>query len=212
MKHLAQILFLLAAAIGATRPAAAQVKEKGDTFQLGDKVLLMVEGDTTLSDTFTVVAGPALRLPVIGDIALAGVTRSGVEPYLREQLQRYLKHPVVHAHALIRLAIVGDVARPGFYAVPADLVLSDVLMAAGGPSKDAKVDKLRIQREDAELWSGNKLQAAIARGATVDQLGLRAGDRIVVPGKGLDTGQKAQILGVLVTIPVAIYGITRIVH
>src|SRR2546426_852974 len=50
-------------------PSVAQAP--ATAFQAGDRILLHVEVDSALSDTFTVVAGPALRLPNIGEISLA---------------------------------------------------------------------------------------------------------------------------------------------
>ena len=87
--------------------------------------------------------------------------------------------------------------RPGYYAVPIDLVLADALMVAGGGTKDARVDQLRIMRGDSPLWSGNKLQTEIAQGATLDQLGIRAGDRIQVPGHR-DAESTWRIVGIVV--------------
>jgi len=176
--------------------AEAQTRETG--FQVGDRILLHVEGDSALSDTFTVVAGPALRLPNIGEITLVDVRRGDLEAHLTRELGRYLNDPVVQARALIRVSVVGEVTRPGFYAVPIDLVLTDALMLAGGATKDARVDRLDIVRGNSSLWSGNRLQSAIARGATLDELGIRAGDRIQVPGKG-DAESKWRIVGMVVT-------------
>ncbi|HKI94211.1 MAG TPA: hypothetical protein VJ992_02860, partial [Gemmatimonadales bacterium] len=39
-------------------------------FQVGDRVLLAVEGEPTLTDTFTVQAGPQIVLPNIGAVPL----------------------------------------------------------------------------------------------------------------------------------------------
>jgi polysaccharide export outer membrane protein len=187
----------IAAALFTAGHAAAQAP--ASDFQAGDRILLRVEGDSALSDTFTVVAGPALRLPAIGEISLAGVRRAELETYLTSELSRYLKEPVVHARALIRVSVLGEVVRPGFYAVPLDLVLADALMVAGGPTQDAKVDRLRILRGESLLWSGNRLQAAIARGATLEELGLRAGDRIEVPGGRRDSGSTLRLAGLVLT-------------
>jgi len=189
-------LTLAIALFGAGR---AQAQSRTTDFQVGDRILLRVEGDSVLSDTFTVVAGPALRVPPVGDIPLAGVRRADIETYLTRELGRYLKDPIVHAHALIRVAVLGEVVRPGFYAVPLDLVLADALMVAGGPTQDAKVDRLRILRGEASLWSGDRLQAAIARGATLEQLGLSGGDRIDVPGGRRDPESKWRLAGLIVT-------------
>src|SRR2546426_976270 len=132
-----------------TRPLAGQTATRavqGD-FEPGDQILLEVEGDSQFTHIFNVGPGPALTLPVIGAIPLGGVRRANVEAYLGEQLAKYMKHPVVHAKVLVRLGVLGEVEHPGYYAVPAGAVVSDALMAAGGPTKDAKFTGARIERE-----------------------------------------------------------------
>lgn len=192
-------LTIVAALILAAAPLAAQTSTP---FQVGDRILLSVEGDSALSDTFSVVEGPALRLPQIGDISLANVPRAGLEPYLTRELGRYINDPVVTARALIRISVMGQVARPGFYAVPVDLVMPDALMVAGGATPDARLEKLQIIRGNSALVGSAALQRAIARGATLDQLGVRAGDRIEVP-RGADPESKwrigAMIIGSVAT-------------
>ncbi|PYP11794.1 MAG: hypothetical protein DMD59_01875 [Gemmatimonadetes bacterium] len=198
----------VAAALLSTGGSGVAAQSRATTFQVGDRILLHVEGDSALSDTFSVVAGPALRLPNIGEIPLAGVSRNDLEAHLTRELGRYIKDPVVQARALIRVSVVGEVSRPGFYAVPVDLVLPDALMLAGGATQAARVDQLSILRGNASLWSGSDLQAAIARGATLDELGVRAGDRIQVPGRG-DSESKWRIAGIIVTTMVAVVAVTH---
>ena len=189
--------FTVAAALLGIVVSELPAQTRATAFQVGDRILLSVEGDSALSDTFTVVAGPALRLPNIGEISLAGVRRTDLEAHLTSELGRYIKDPVVQARALIRVSVVGEVTRPGFYAVPIDLVLADALMLAGGATQDGRVDQLSILRGNSSLWSGSKLQTAIAQGATLDELGIRAGDRIQVPGRG-DPESKWRIVGIVV--------------
>jgi hypothetical protein len=78
------------------------------------------------------------------------------------------------------------------------LVLADALMLAGGATKDARVDQLRVVRGSSSLWSGDKLQTAIARAATLEELGIRGGDRIQVPGQR-DPESKWRVVGLIVT-------------
>src|SRR6266704_673200 len=215
MKTILSVLCVcVTAGLGCARaqaPATAPAPQvAGGGFQIGDRILLQVEGDSLLSKTFAVGPGPALTLPVIGAIPLTGVRRSDIEPYLSQQLARYLKEPVVHAKALINLSILGEVERPGFYAVSADIVLADALMQAGGPTREAKVAAMRIERSGKPLLAEDSLQSVLAHGLTVDQVGLRDGDRLVVPRLvQRDAESTWRILGVIVSIPVAIYGITR---
>jgi len=207
-------LLTVAAALFATVVAGvAQVSAQtpATAFQVGDRILLHVEGDSVLSDTFTVVSGPALRLPNVGEITLAGVRRGDLEAYLTRELGVYIKDPVVQARALVRVSVVGEVTRPGYYAVPIDLVLADALMLAGGATKDARVDQLRVVRGSSSLWSGDKLQTAIARGATLEELGIRGGDRIQVPGQR-DPESKWRIVGLVVTSLATAVGVVALTH
>jgi len=182
-------------------------------FQVGDQISLQVEGDTLFTKTLTVGPGPALTLPVIGAIPLAGVQRADVEAYLTQQLGRYMKNPTVHAKALVRLSILGEVEHPGFYPVGGDVVIGDALMVAGGPTRDAKVGDWRIERNGERVWAGDPLRQAIAQNMTIDQMNLHTGDQIFVPREmRRDSEATWRIIGILVTLPVAIYGLTRLGH
>ena len=178
-------------------------------FEVGDQILLEVEGDTQFTHAFSVGAGPALTLPVIGVIPLKGVQRADVETYLNQQLGRYVKNPVVHAKVLVRLGVLGEVEHPGFYTVFSGAVVSDALMAAGGPTKDANFTGAKIERDGKGLYVGSSFQDAFTRGLTIDGMGLRTGDRIVVPRRN-DTERTVRIVGILVSIPIAILGIRQL--
>ena len=196
-----------------TGPLAGQTAMRApqSDFELGDQILLEVEGDSQFTHVFAVGPGPALTLPVIGAIPLSGVRRANVETYLGQQLARYMKNPMVHAKVLVRLGVLGEVEHPGYYAVAAGAVVSDALMAAGGPTKDAKFTAARIEREGKGLYVGNAFQDAFARGMTVEGLGLRTGDRIIVPRRS-DPESKWRILGIIAGIPAAIIIATQLRH
>jgi len=185
---------------------------EGD-FQVGDRILLRVQGEPTLSDTFTVSGERGLDLPDIGSAPLHGVLRAELEPYLAEYLARYVRNPRVQARALIPITIVGGVVRPGFYTVPSQLQLSDVLMVAGGPTPLAQLDGLRIERGGGRIWEGPALQDAIAEGRTLDQLNVRGGDRIQLPQQGGGIGSaetSVRTLTLLLAIPAAVAAIIAI--
>ena len=213
MKWKLALRLLALVVITGLAPLVAQTKAGApqSQFEAGDQILLEVEGDTQFTHAFTVGPGPALTLPVIGAIPLTGVRRADVETYLGQQIGRYVKHPMVHARVLVRLGVLGEVEHPGFYPLPSGAVMSDALMAAGGPTRDARFKDARIERDGKGLLTGSAFQEAVTSGMTIDGLGLRAGDRIVVP-KQNDTERTVRILGILVTLPIAIYGITRLGH
>src|SRR3989449_11373391 len=75
------------------------------------------------------------------------------------------------------ILVDGSVAKPGFYAVAPEVPLADVVGIAGGLLPQAKVAGMRVERGGAEIWSGAPLQQALGRGAALDQVNPRAGDR-----------------------------------
>lgn len=178
-------------------------------FQVGDRIVLRVRGGQFISDTLVVEPGRVIRVTDIGEIPLSGVLRSELQEHLGTELARYIREPQVEAQSLIRVAIMGDVNRPGFMVLPASMLLEDALMAAGGPSREADLDDLRIERGGERIWSGAALQEALVEGRTLDQLNLRAGDRIEVPRQNPGFFRDGIMRTLLFTLPPVILLITR---
>lgn len=166
-----------------TRVKAERIRERlefGD-FALGDRIALSVLGEPELPDTVTVQAGPRIVLPPFGDIPLGGVLRSEVEAHLTEALGQYIRDPDVTARALMRLSVQGAVGAPGFYVVPAEMLLSEVIMVAGGPGQGTDLDGIEIERGEEVVLGDEAAREAIRQGMSLDQLNLQAGDEVVVP-------------------------------
>ncbi len=199
--------------------------EDGD-FRPGDRVLLAVEDpmlgadrppvggksqEQQLSDTFTVGVGPEIMLPVVGAVSLRGTLRSELEPVVTRAIGRYLRDPVAHARSLVSVGVTGEVARPGFYGLAPDAVVSAALTAAGGLTKDAKMDKLKLERDGRALVEGKALRRAIEQGATLEALHVRSGDQLVVPSKQHgDIYGPLRFVAVLLGIPVTVYTLTHL--
>ena len=195
---------------GQSAAAAALIRtrlESGD-FQAGDRISLRVDGEQQLTDTFTVGAGLELALPQVGSVSLRGVLRSELNDRLTTHLSQYLRAPVVEARPLMRLLVEGQVGRPGFYAAAPELPLADVISVAGGLTSMAKATEIRVERGETRIWSGALLQQALGRGYSLDRLNLRAGDRVYVPTRG-DSERTLRIVGVLLSIPVAVFALTK---
>jgi protein involved in polysaccharide export with SLBB domain len=186
--------------------------EFGD-FQTGDRIWLVVEAESALTDTFTVRDGPALALPDVGNVPLQGVLRAELQGHLTNYLSRFIRNPIVHVKPMIPVTVVGGVTTPGFYVIPTDAVLTDALMRAGGPLATAKINEITIQRDQRVLWDQEYVAKAIVEGQTIDQMSLRAGDQIIVPQKPVAGGGVSGALGIVllvVSIPATIFGLTRI--
>ena len=194
----------------ADRSAVAMRLASGD-FQVGDKLLIEVLGDTTYSDTFAVRAGRVVVLPSMPPLSLVGVLRSESDSVFREFLGTYVRDPQIRVTPLIRLGVLGGVARPGYYDVPAQSLLSDVVMGAGGLGMYGDMKKTTIFRGRNEVLDPKAVNIALTQGNTLDILNLQSGDNVNVgvtnPQAALN---KVQIITAILAIPLLIVSISAI--
>jgi protein involved in polysaccharide export with SLBB domain len=191
---------------------ARQVKdrlEKGD-LQPGDRIALRVVGEQTLTDTFTVSTERTLELPNMAPVPVKGVLRSELRPYLTQQLARFIRNPDLQAAALVRVSLSGAVGRPGFYNLPADVLASDAIMAAGGPAGNADVTKTTVRRGVDEILDEKEVASAVQTGESLDQLNIQSGDEIIVGLKGEGMRGALRTMGMISGALFGIVAITRI--
>ena len=187
--------------------------EAGD-FRPGDRIWLTVQNDTALSDTFAVWPDRALHLPspTVGTLSLEGTLRSELQQKMQTYVARFLRNPVVRARPLVRVSIQGEVRNAGFYAVPADAELSEVFMAAGGTTPNARTDRVKLEREGRTYLEGRDLQMAMAGGSTLDEAGVREGDQFVMPKKGAGVGDGLRMTWLLVSLTGGVIALSRAIN
>jgi protein involved in polysaccharide export with SLBB domain len=189
--------------------------EKGD-FQDGDRIVMHLLGNTQLlgapgNDTIIVRAGRMLPLPQMADLPLAGVLRSELSDKLTHHLAQYLRDSSVRVTPLIRLAVLGQVRNPNYYYTSADVLLSDMVMKAGGPGPNADVNNMVIRRSGEIIWNAQDTRTALSDGISLDRLNLRAGDELYVDDVkgGISWGSVLQVAGPIIGLLGAIRYWTR---
>jgi len=153
MKTLATVLL---AAIGLGRPLLAQAvptppaqtKEARDQFvrayRIGPEDVLEInvfEVDE-LNRTVRVEEDGTITLPLIGRVAVGGLTQEGVAQRLTELLQAgFVKNPQVtifiKEYRSRQVGVLGAVETPGSYPLVGRKTLMQMLSAAGGPTETA---------------------------------------------------------------------------
>ena len=114
---------------------------------------------------------------------------------------------------MVRVAVEGAVMRPGFYSVPVGSLLGDVLMAAGGLAATARAGEALVERSGQDVLSPGAFRRAMTLGRTLDQLDVRAGDRIVVPERGAGLGGAegpVRTLALLLSLPLTVFAVSRL--
>jgi hypothetical protein len=189
--------------------AAIRQRLRDGDFQVGERVVVTVVANNTRTDTLVVRTGRVLELPGKLSLPLNGVLRSELQEHVASEILKYVKAEQIVATPLLRVGILGEVAKPGYFAFASDILITDAIMSAGGPSVTADLERSVVKRGNQEYRSAKDTRDAIASGLTLDQFGLRAGDELIV-------GRQRQILnpsvigivgvaGTLMTIFVALH-------
>lgn len=170
--------------------------ENGD-FLPGDRILLLVQDDTALTDTFTVRGDQVLPLPNLPPIALRGVLDSELEPHLTKELLKYIKNVSLQATPLVRISLLGF-PQSNFYTIPVDLAITDLISQAGGwGTASVEPNKAVIKRNGRVLMDAKATAEAVRQNKTVGDMALRDGDEFYVPDKTPSGNRWSIITGLL---------------
>jgi hypothetical protein len=182
-------------------------------FRVGDRLLVVLTRDSAVTDTAAVRDSLLVTIANLPDVALRGVLRSELSDRLREHVGKYIRNPQVRASLLTRISIAGGVGRPGFFSVPPDRPLTELIMIAGGPMPGAKLDRIEISRGRTTYLRGRNAKRAVKEGRTLDELGVRSGDEVRIPTQsGLNWQTISQAFFAFSSITfglVQIYSVTR---
>lgn len=157
----------------------------------GDVLRIEVWGRETLSGQFLVDELGNVNYPMLGAISTRGITVAELRDTLRSGLENLFASPFVTITPLFRLAVLGEVRNPGLYTIDPTLTVLDVVALAGGPTPDGNLNNTRLIRRktetaadssEADTLAADTLQQTL-RGQTLQEMGVRSGDRIVVPRK-----------------------------
>ena len=202
---------------GGTRTAkraeasAARARLANGDMRVGDRFVLQVTvGETARGDTVLVRDSLLVSILTLPDLMLQGVLRSELQTKVEEHIKRYVRQPVVRVNPLTRVSVIGAVGRPGFYFLDPERLLTDAIMAAGGPAANADLEKLTVRRGSSEILGQKNARQASREGRTLDQLMIRSGDVIEVgEKKKRNWGSIAQVGLLVITSLLAVIGILR---
>lgn len=153
--------------------------QEGD-FRVGERVAVRISAATFIADTPMVQKDRSIIIKELPPLSLVGVLRSELQPTVQRHVARYIRDPQVATQALVQVQISGEVKNPGFYAIPPETPIADVMQVAGGPTQNADFGKSEILRNGKQVMDGKNLRTAITAGQTVEQTRILPGDDIRV--------------------------------
>lgn len=166
----------------------------GYTMRPGDVLRIEVWGRQELTGRFQVDELGNVNYPMLGAISTVGINVAELRDTLRTGLESLFADPFVTIIPLFRLAVLGKVRDPGLYTVDPTLTVLDVVALAGGPSADGNLNGTRLLRGGEEIRVNLRRQSL--RGQTLQEMGVRSGDQIIVPRKAITAGDLSLFVAV----------------
>jgi polysaccharide export outer membrane protein len=165
-------------------------KEEEKEHPLGSEDLLEISvfEVSELNRTVRVSENGTISLPLLGEMAVRGLTSMQLESRLRDELsKKYVKNPQVSVfikeYGSKRVSVVGAVGKPGVYEMLGPRTLLQVLSQAGGLKEEAAAE-LYVLREmgngSAKRIAVNVSDLMASRGPHTN-VGIEPGDIISVP-------------------------------
>jgi polysaccharide export outer membrane protein len=155
-------------------PVAVTFEDRPYTLDSGDKLRIVVFGQDTLSNNYTVDAQGAVSLPLVGAVEARGLTTSQLGSAIAARLRSgYVRDPsvAVEIETYRPFFVLGEVTFPGQYPYVPNMTVENAIAIAGGFTPRASKDKVTITR---------KVQGAPSRFVLPLRYPLRPGDTIEV--------------------------------
>ena len=173
---LAAVMTLAGAAPArAQEPAQSALRAAEAHVEPGDRVVVKVYREPTLSDDVMVDPRGNIVLAKIGTLHAASFSLGALEDTLRARYATFLRDPAVSVNVLRRVVVNGDVGRPDVYYVDVASTLRDVIAHAGGITENGNPNRVSIIRDGATIpvprWQDDMSTAS----------DLQSGDQIFVP-------------------------------
>ena len=128
---------------------------------VGDQIKVIVYGEPELSLDFVLSDAGTISYPFLGEIKVKGMTVSGLEALLAEQLKKgYLVSPKVNVRMLgyRQFFINGEVRSPGGYPFLPGLTVQKAIALAGGFTERAARSSISVIHDDDDSQTPREVE------------------------------------------------------
>jgi polysaccharide export outer membrane protein len=176
-----------------------QYQETPYTLGAGDTLNINIFNVPEYTGDYRVSVDGTLNLPIVGTVDVKGLTIPEAQELIANRYTPILQRPIVTVTLAqrrpIRVAISGEVNRPGSYTLSSGAgrgegqgnqqfpSITQAIQQAGGITRSANVREVKLRREiqgQPSLLTVNLWQL-VEEGEIVQDVTLRDGDRIIIP-------------------------------
>lgn len=140
-----------------TLPPPVVTQERA--LQVGDILRIEVWRQAEYSGEFAIGAGGGLLHPLYQEIHIAGLSIPAARDLISEFLSGYLQTARIVVEPRYSVSVAGEVRQPNVYHVPPGTSVAHAIALAGGPTTQARLDRVLIVRdgEQFQLTLGEEL-------------------------------------------------------
>ncbi|MFE1746610.1 SLBB domain-containing protein [Coleofasciculus sp. H7-2] len=177
-------------------PAGTSARRGPDapyTLGAGDRVRLDIFEVPEYSGEYQVLIDGTLNLPIIGSVPVQGLTLQRATDEISSRYARYIRRPLLTITLLaprpVKIAVAGEVNRPGSYTVSLTEgrqfpTVTQALQLAGGITQAANIRQVQLRRlqspGSSDIIAVN-LWELLNNGDLSQDLTLRDGDSLFIP-------------------------------
>jgi polysaccharide export outer membrane protein len=140
----------------------------------GDLIRVEVYREEELKGEYLVDELGMVVLPLLGEQRVAGIPMRQLRRRLVEAYQVHLRNPSIIITPLRRINVLGEVQRPGMYAIDPTVSVAGAVAIAGGATTAGDLRKVRILRD------GRVYGQRLGPGTVLSEADIRSGDQIFV--------------------------------
>lgn len=131
-------------------PMTAANPAEGYLLEPGNRVRIMIFGESNMSGDFLVDTMGTVSMPLIGNIAASGVTVQGLAQRIEQKLKQdgYLKEPRINIEILTfrPFYVLGEVRQPGEFPYSNGMTVLSAIARAGGYDYRARQSEVVLVR------------------------------------------------------------------
>ncbi|MGD9489389.1 MAG: polysaccharide biosynthesis/export family protein [Calditrichaceae bacterium] len=153
-------------------------------FKPGDGLYVSTLPDSSsfLNQVFQIDDSGFVEFPIVGRVAVNKMTEQELSTFIKNNFQQYMRFPNVFVKPMLRLSILGGVARPGLYYIDYSHSLWDAVRLAGGTLDEEGIKKMHWERSRDDVVGD--LVPYFQNGVSLKKIGFRSGDQLWTPTPG----------------------------
>ena len=143
--------------------------------------------------TYLVDANGNIEFPVLGTIKVAGLTKINAVEYLKKEISKYVKNPIINLRITnFKVSVLGEVSRPGTFTIQDErITILEALSLAGDMTVYGKRKDVLVIREENGKKTYNKLDFTKASLLTSPYYYLQQNDVVMVSPNGAQVQSSA---------------------